>query len=399
MKLYSKFIFSLIALFFIASCAQAQPQDQTEKSSSQQSDPEVVLTTGHNDQINDIAISDNGRFLASGANNKIIKIWDIATSREFRVLSECDGRVISVKWSPDNIHVGAILYSDELKIWNVITGEVVKTVGADVTARNFDFIDGGKQVVYLNEENYLSKASVFNDSESVVYENAYGISVNTDLKKRVAYVYDHKGTFTTYNIDSGEKTTSWGIFDKMNFAFTKTMYEQKKGLLAFGLDDDMVYVINVPEEKIVFRSKKYDGKVQDITFDSKKTVIFASDHLGHVKGYDYITSKKVYDHYEQFKSVKQMAFHPNGSVLIQVYFDKIEFINPEDSKVSQKLEGIVGKIQKMSLSSSGRYLAAAKTKTTIDVWDLNQNRVINNIQGFFPCQFEERCSKYQNTNP
>ena len=55
--------------------------------------PDVVLTTGHNDQIIAMVVSSDNKFLASAGNNKIIKIWDIASNMEFRSISGTDGRV------------------------------------------------------------------------------------------------------------------------------------------------------------------------------------------------------------------------------------------------------------------------------------------------------------------
>lgn len=388
MKRYCKYFVALFSLVLSVSCAQAQPQTESVKSNHVQSEPEVVLTTGHNDQINDVAISNDGKFFASGANNKIIKIWDVATSREYRTLTECDGRIVRVKWSPDNIHVGAVLYSDEIKIWNVLTGDVVKTVSASSSSRNFDFVNDGKDLVYLNGDNHFCRTSIFADGPITENKEVYGMTINTSENEGVSYLLDHKGVFHSLDVKNGGLLKSWPIFKEMNFPFTKTVFDDEKGLLACGFNDDMLYVIDPEKEKIVFKSKKYSGKIQDVVFHSKKPIIYASDHLGKVQGFNYNSSKKVYDEYKQYKTVKGMTFHPNGTVLIQVVHDVIEFVDPNNGKLIQSLEGIIGKIHRMSLSSSGRYLAAAKTKTTIDVWDLNQNRVINNIPGFFPCQFE-----------
>jgi len=76
---------------------------------SQTSDkPEVVLTTGHNDQINALTISNDGRFLVSAGNNKIVKIWEVGIGMEYRTLSGTNGRVDQLCFSPDNIHLAAI---------------------------------------------------------------------------------------------------------------------------------------------------------------------------------------------------------------------------------------------------------------------------------------------------
>ena len=83
-----------------------------------QSEPEVVLTTGHTDMVQSMAISSNGKYMATAGNNKVIKIWDVPTGREFRTLSGNNGRINTMSFSPDNIHMAAVVNHGSVKIWN-----------------------------------------------------------------------------------------------------------------------------------------------------------------------------------------------------------------------------------------------------------------------------------------
>lgn len=51
-----------------------------------QESPDVILTSGHNDQVNAMRLTKDGRFLASASNDKQIKIWELATGMEFRTI-------------------------------------------------------------------------------------------------------------------------------------------------------------------------------------------------------------------------------------------------------------------------------------------------------------------------
>lgn len=372
-------------LIFLNSCAAAQTKVVGAKSNDQP-DPEVVLTTGHNDQVNDIEVSANGKYFASGANNKVIKIWDVATSREFRLISDCDGRIVRVKWSPDNIHLAALLYSDEIKVWNVVTGETINSFPASATSRSIDFVDAGKSIVYLNEDSKLAYATV-KTGETKVFEEVYGMTVNSDSKKMESYLLDHKGKLITANYLTGEVKNNWQVFPEMNFPFSNMEYDPKSGLLAGGFNDDIVYVFNPASNKIVYKSKKMASKIQDVDFRPGTNYIYASDHLGNLKGFDMSSKKMVLESGEEYKRVQKFAFHPDGNYYIQASHEVIDFVNPDNGQILQSIKGEIGKMERMSLSASGKYLAAAKTKVTIDVWDLNQNRVVRNLQGFFPCQF------------
>jgi WD40 repeat protein len=48
--------------------------------------PELVVETGHNDQVTSVAFSPDGRTLTSGSMDSTIKLWDVASERELRTL-------------------------------------------------------------------------------------------------------------------------------------------------------------------------------------------------------------------------------------------------------------------------------------------------------------------------
>lgn len=48
--------------------------------------PELVVQTGHSDDVMSIAFSPDGKILASGSSDGTIKLWDVATGKEIRTL-------------------------------------------------------------------------------------------------------------------------------------------------------------------------------------------------------------------------------------------------------------------------------------------------------------------------
>lgn len=136
---------NLLTLFFLLSGFLLMAQDS----------PDVILTTGHNDQVNAMRVTKDGRFLASASNDKQVKIWELATGMEYRTISGTAGRAEQLAFSPDNIHLAATTFNNELLVWNVISGETVYTSTSQNT-RGLSFSSAGDELYFTNDDSKLT---------------------------------------------------------------------------------------------------------------------------------------------------------------------------------------------------------------------------------------------------
>jgi WD40 repeat protein/tRNA A-37 threonylcarbamoyl transferase component Bud32 len=82
---------------------------------------------GHADAVLAVAFSPDGRRLASGSSDGVVKVWDPAAARAVLTLRAHEGRVTAVVFSPDGTRL-ASAERDRVKVWNAATGELALTL-------------------------------------------------------------------------------------------------------------------------------------------------------------------------------------------------------------------------------------------------------------------------------
>ncbi len=86
------------------------------------------ILTGHTDSVNGLK-QITSSILASGSNDRTIKLWDIQTGQLLRTLT---GHTSGIWWSLDLLNSQTLVsggsYDGTIKLWNWTTGECLSTV-------------------------------------------------------------------------------------------------------------------------------------------------------------------------------------------------------------------------------------------------------------------------------
>jgi COMPASS component SWD3 len=86
----------------------------------------LIKTLNHRYMVYGLALNANGKTLASASGNEIV-IWDVSSGKPLKTLTSQDG-LWSVTWSPDGKKIASGNWDKTIKIWDANTGKLIKTL-------------------------------------------------------------------------------------------------------------------------------------------------------------------------------------------------------------------------------------------------------------------------------
>jgi WD40 repeat protein/mono/diheme cytochrome c family protein len=83
--------------------------------------------TGHTDALYALALSPDGRQLATGGYDQKIKLWDVATGKEVRTIKGHNGGINALAYRPDGKVLASASSDRTVKLWDTATGNRLET--------------------------------------------------------------------------------------------------------------------------------------------------------------------------------------------------------------------------------------------------------------------------------
>jgi hypothetical protein len=103
---------------------------------------------GHSRDINQLAFNRLSTLIASGSNDKTVKIWTVPDGQVKQTLKGASAEIIDLRFTPDDKHIIALSSDNRVNMWKIESGTLVYSVKVgEKTARAFDISSDGKYFV------------------------------------------------------------------------------------------------------------------------------------------------------------------------------------------------------------------------------------------------------------
>ncbi|BAZ13109.1 WD repeat-containing protein [Calothrix sp. NIES-4071] len=404
--------------------------------------PKKILTlTGHNNKVNAVAISSDGKILISASSDNTIKLWKLATGKELIT------RPITKEKSSN--------YNNTFKVWYLETGEKYVCKNSDYLAFTSDrkwkisvsnnrikvnIASTGKEACSLPVDNSIK--TYFLSTNGILYVEAGKYSLinkyyydldnffpsSTRYKdKLICDIYylrkddkfSLKLTLKGWNSFLITSNYKWAIIASNNKLIViematgnekciidfdsnmNTLYLNDSGNLYLskpeknhdninGNDDIMKTLLFNDSGNLYLSQPEKNHDNNDDTTESLNTVAFSYSGLQVVSGSshcalrisDLLSKENVLTIRGHKKSINAVAFSKDGLQVISASSDHtIKAWDVENQILKFSLTGHKDSVNAFVISSCGKYLISASSDTTLKVWNFQSQKEIAGFTG------------------
>ncbi|MEA5571307.1 serine/threonine-protein kinase [Calothrix sp. UHCC 0171] len=285
---------------------------------------------GHSGGVFSVAISPDGKTLASGSNDGTIKLWNIKTGEQIRSLRDHFGVVWSVAISQDGKTLASGSNDGTIKLWNIETGEQTRIFTGHSKAVFSVVISPGTKFLSL-----------------------FSGSADNTIKEWVLATGEQIDTLTGH---------SKAVFSVAINRFATT--------LASGSNDNTIKLWNRGGKEIRTLTGHSDWLISVAFSPDGETLVSGSrDHT--IKLWNIATGKEIRTLTGHSNYVNSVAISPDGNILASGSFDKtIKLWNLATGELIRTLTGHSASVRSVAFSPDGKTLVSSGFDKTIKIWRL-----------------------------
>jgi len=244
---------------------------------------EIRTLKGHDNYVNSVSFSPDGKTLASGSYDKTIKLWNLETGKEIRTIKGHDNSVMSVSFSPDGKTLASGSTDNTIKLWNLGTGTEIRTfVGHANSVMSVSFSPDGKTL-----------ASGSTDNTIKLWYLEIGMEIRT--------FEGHDSAVYSISFSPDGKTLATGSFDKTIIFWDVLYLKAGKGILTL---------------------KGHDRSVNSVSFSHDGKTLASGSTDNTIKLWNLETGTEIRTFEGHSNSVMSVSFSPDGKTLASGSSDK-----------------------------------------------------------------------------
>ncbi|MEI1376705.1 serine/threonine protein kinase [Nostoc sp. UHCC 0926] len=234
----------------------------------------ISLLNGHSQQVNVVVISPDGKTLVSGSDDNTIKIWNLTTRKQIRTLQGHSDSVHALAISADSETLVTGSDDNTIKIWDLATGEQIRTlVGHTFWVRS----------VAISPDGVILASGSF-DKTIKIWNLTKGYPIRT--------LEGNSQTVTTVAISPDGRT------------------------LASASRDRTIKLWNLPTGKEIRTLAGHGNTVTSVAFSADGKILASASRDRTIKLWNPATGEEILTLAGHTNTVTSVAFSPDGKTLV-----------------------------------------------------------------------------------
>lgn len=344
---------------------------------------EERILAGHTDTVRDVAIIDGGTMMISASSDRTLKIWDLQTGAVLRTLVGHEGSVRAVSVTQDGLMIFSGSSDRTIRQWDRATASLIATFrGHESLVRAL--------ALTSDERRILSASS---DATLRLWETATGrqlFCLRADSNEpircidvapdgRLAISGADNGNVTIWNLQRGERLHTLRGHD----AKIRSVAFSADGKLAISASSDAtirIWDIAGGEERDCLRG--HGGTVRSLALASDGSGIASASSDGTIKLWDIPerASTSNSDSHQAF--IRCLAFTSNGKTLFSGSDDRtIRAWNSETGVLKRTYTGHSQGVRALTLSRDDTRLISASSDGLIQIRDSETGGLLGKLEG------------------
>lgn len=224
---------------------------------------------GHDQSIESMAVSKDGKTLVTGSDDQTVLVWDVAAGKVTQTLKGHTGGIIAVAISPDGKKAASASADKTVKIWDVASGKDTATIKVEVEKKEEPKKEEPKKVDPKKEEPKKVDPKKKEEPKKAAAEQARIVSVAFSADGTKLAAGNLEGSVKIYDAADGKEIASIDTND----GTWALAFSPDGSKLATGGWDQTIHVWDIAAKKEAQTIKAHMGAVTALDFSPDGALI------------------------------------------------------------------------------------------------------------------------------